>query len=182
MPLLRRVLLASSVILLASSCADSVRAVVDGPTDRATKVEELSDAISARFTNPERSGRFELTRRRLISGALHPSRVFSDTSLWTTTVNPTTHALWAHGSLTPRGYRFDVAERGTLSDLGDTRHAITLRKLADGEYQWTTGVDFAIGSMTARDAGSMLEMLLTAGGDRDAAVVRGAARGSFPRT
>jgi hypothetical protein len=179
---LRRVLLASSVILLASSCADSVRAVADGPTDRATKVEELSDAIAARFTTPERSGRFETTRRRLISGALHPSRVFSDTSLWTTTINPATHALWAHGSLTPRGYRFDVAERGVLSELGDTRHVITLHRLSDGEYQWTTGVDFAIGSMTARDAGAMLELLLTGGHDHDANALRAGGRAAFPRT
>lgn len=163
-------------------CADSVRAVVDGPTDRATKVEEVSDAIAARFTTPERSGRFEQTRRKLISGALHPSRVFSDTSLWLTTSNPTSRALWAYGSLTPRGYRFDVTERGVLNDLGDTRHAISLRKNADGDYQWTTGVDFAIGSITARDVGAMLEMLLTAGEGHDPHLLRGAVHTSFPRT
>src|SRR5688572_20815269 len=92
---------AAASILAGSACADSVRALSDGPTDRATKVEEISDAIAARFTAPERSGRFETTRRRLVSGALHPSRVFSDTSLWTTSINPHTRSLWAHGSLTP---------------------------------------------------------------------------------
>src|SRR6185295_5157583 len=75
----RRIVAACSVVA-GFGCAESVRAVVDGPTDRATKVDELSDAIAARFTNPERSGQFEQTRRKLISGALHPSRVFSDTS------------------------------------------------------------------------------------------------------
>jgi hypothetical protein len=173
--------LAAAGSLAASACADSIRAVADGPTDRATKVEELSDAVAARFTTPERSGRFESTRRRLVSGALHPSRVFSDTSLWTTS-NPTTRSLWAHGSLTPRGYRFDIVERGVLADLADTRHAITLRRLGDGEYQWSTGVDFAIGSITARDAGAMTEMLLTAGHDHDAATLRAAGRAAFPRS
>ncbi len=168
--------------LCAGGCADSVRAVVDGPTDRATKVEEVSDAIAARFTNPERSGRFEQTRRKLISGALHPSRVFSDTSLWTTTSGTTARSLWAYGSLTPRGYRFDVTERGVLNDLGDTRHAIMLRKHGDGDYQWTTGVDFAIGSITARDVGAMLELLLTAGQGHDGHAVRSATATSFPRT
>jgi hypothetical protein len=177
-----RFLSALGVFCLAGACAESVRGVVDGPTDRATKVEELSDAIAARFTNPERSGRFESMRRKLISGALHPSRVFSDTSLWTSSTSATTHAVWAHGSLTPRGYRFDVAERGVLDDLADTRHAITLQRLGDGEYRWTTGVDFAIGSITARDVGTMLEMLLTMGHDRDAATLRAGARTAFPRT
>jgi hypothetical protein len=177
----RRILLPTA-LLLSSGCAESVRTIADGPTDRATKVEELSDAVAARFTNPERSGKFESTRRKLITGALHPSRVFSDTSLWSTTSNPTMRSLWAYGSLTPRGYRFDVAERGVLDNLGDTRHAITLRKQSDGDYQWTTGVDFAIGSLTARDAGAMLEMLLTAGHDQDGTSLRAGAHTAFPRS
>jgi hypothetical protein len=159
-----------------------VRAIVDGPTDRATKVEELSDAVAARFTNPERSGTFESTRRKLVSGALHPSRVFSDTSLWSTTSNPALRSLWAYGALTPRGYRFDVADRGVLDNLGDTRHAISLRKNADGDYQWTTGVDFAIGSISARDAAAMLEMLFTAGHGHDPAALRAAGLAAFPRS
>jgi hypothetical protein len=177
----RRMLLPTTV-LLSSGCAESVRAIADGPTDRATKVEELSDAIAARFTNPERSGPFESTRRKLISGALHPSRVFSDTSLWSTTSNPAMRSLWAYGSLTPRGYRFDISERGVLDNLGDTRHAISLRKHSDGDYQWTTGVDFAIGSLTARDAGAMLEMVLTAGHGHDAGSLRAGAHSTFPRS
>jgi hypothetical protein len=90
--------------------------------------------------------------------------------------------LWAHGSLTPRGYRFDVAERGVLADLADTRHSISLRKIGDGEYQWATGVDFAIGSITARDAAGMLESLLTAGHGQDPMVLRAAGRSAFPRS
>jgi hypothetical protein len=118
----------------------------------------------------------------MISGALHPSRVFSDTALWSSSPNANTRSLWAHGSLTPKGYRFDVAERGVLDDPADTRHVITLRKTGEGEYQWTTGVDFAVGSLTARDAGSMLETLLTAGHDRDPAALRAGAKVAFPRT
>src|SRR5690242_21043955 len=86
----------AAALFLASGCSESVRAVADGPTDRATKVEELSDAVAARFTNPERSGPFETMRRRMISGALHPSRVFSDTGLWTSSPNANTRSLWAH--------------------------------------------------------------------------------------
>jgi hypothetical protein len=96
--------------------------------------------------------------------------------------SPTIRALWARGSLTDRGYRFEVAERGPLLHLADTRHVITLRRLGDGEYQWTTGVDFAIGSLTAADAAAMLEMLLTAGHERGANALRLGARAAFPRT
>lgn len=169
-------------LLAGIGCADSVRSVVDGPKDRATKVEEASDAIAARFTNPERSGQFETMRRKLVSGALHPSRVFSDTSLWTTSNGPLARAVWAHGSLTDRGYRFDVGDRGRLETVGDTRHTISLRRIGDGEYQWGTGVDFAIGSLTAKDASAMVEHLFTAAHERDATMLKLATRGALPRT
>ena len=179
---LRRHFAIAAGVTIVSSCADSVRAVADGPTDRATKVEELSDAIATRFTHPERSGKFETTRRKLIGGALHPSRVFSDTSLWSTSTNATSRSLWAYGSLTPRGYRFDIVDHGVLENLGDTRHAIMLRKNSDGDYQWTTGVDFAIGSIRARDVGEMLQMLLVAGHGHDGSTLRAAGRTAFPRS
>ncbi|HET9424121.1 MAG TPA: hypothetical protein VFO55_02025 [Gemmatimonadaceae bacterium] len=177
-----RPLALGGLMAVATGCVESVRAVADGPKERATKVEEVSDAIAGRFTNPERSGRFESTRRKLVSGALHPSRVFSDTSLWSATANSSLRSLWALGSLTERGYRFDIAERGPLDQLADTRHVISLRRIGDGEYQWTTGVDFAIGSITARDAAAMFGQLLTAGHDRDASTVRLGARAAFPRS
>src|SRR4029077_17041981 len=90
--------------------------------------------------------------------------------------------LTAQGSLTDRGYRFDVAPKAALDRLGDTRHVITLRKLDDDEYQWSTGVDFAMGSLTAADAAAMLEQLLTAGHNRDPSMLRLGARTSFPRS
>lgn len=170
------------LLVFAAACSDSVHAVTDGPRERATKVEEVSDAIAARFTSPERSGRFESTRRKLVSGALHPSRVFSDTTLWTANTGANGRSVWAHGSLTNRGYRFDVADRGPLNDLADTRHVISLRRIGDGEYQWATGVDFAIGSITAKDAAGMLEALLAGGHDRDPTVLRLSARTAFPRS
>lgn len=167
--------------LLASvACGDAVSAVRDGPTDAPTKVEELSDAIAARYSNPERSGRFESSRRRLVGGALHPSRVYSDTSVWRVTASPT-RSLLAHGTLTDRGYRFEIADRSPLAKLGDSRHVITLRRLGDGEFQWNTVVDFAIGSVTAADVGRMLTTLLTAGQDRDPLAVRAGAKIAFPR-
>ncbi len=169
-------------LALATGCADTVRVVSQGPTEPSTKIEELTDAIAARFTRPERSSRFEQTRRRMVSGALHPSRVFSDTSLWGPETSPTLRTITAKGSLTDRGYLFDVVEHAPISNVGDTRHVITLRRIGDGEYQWGTGVDFGIGSLTAADAGEMLSLLLTAGGSHDAATARAASVAAFPRS
>jgi hypothetical protein len=169
--------------ILALGCADSVAAVRDGPTPAALKVEQLTTALAARFTYPERSGEFETARRRLVSGALNPSDAYRDTAIWSSVIPPATRVLIARGSLTARGYRFEIAPlKPALVDLGDTRHTITLRRIAGDEYQWSTGVDFAMGSITAADIAGMLEQLLSAAHQRDPLLVRTGARAALPRS
>ena len=167
--------------LLAATCVDGLKPLNEEPAP-ATKIEELTDAVAARYTSPERSGRFETARRRLVAGALVPSRAFADTSIWSTVIPPATRVLSAHGGLTDRGYRFEMAsELPPLNRLGDTRHSIALRRLTDSEYRWDTGVDFAIGSITPADMGAILIEVMSGGHDMDPAAVRAAAVRTFPR-
>ena len=174
-------ILAGAVCL--TSCVDAVAVVSDHPTSADVKVTQLTDGIAARFTSPERSGRFENARRRLVSGALIPSRIYDDTSVWSSSISPATRLLRAHGGLTDRGYRFDVAaETAALGKAGDSRHTIALRRLSDNEYRWDTVVDFAIGSLTAPDVAAMLVELLVSGHDHDATALRAGARTRFPRS
>src|SRR4051812_18885679 len=105
-PRWRRAFVTVIVAPLASSCVDAFDAFSDGPTTRPVKIEQLTNAVAARYTTPERSGRFEMARRRLVSGALVPSRAFADTTIWSIFVPPATRILAAHGALTDRGYRF----------------------------------------------------------------------------
>jgi hypothetical protein len=177
------VLFGAGCLLVMSSCVDAVSVVSDGPTRQAVKIAQWSDAIASRYTTPERSGRFESARRRLVSGALVPSRAFSDTAIWSTVSSPTTRVLGAHGGLTDHGYRFEISsDPPALSKPGDTRHTIALRRLSDNEFRWDTYVDFAIGSITAADVGAMMSELLVSGQDRDPAMVRSAALAKFPRS
>ena len=169
--------------LLGWSCVDVVPVVSDEPTPSALKVVQVTDALAARFTSPERSGRFESTRRRLVSGALIPSRVYGDLSIWSATLPPATRLLAAYGTLTDRGYRFEISpDHVDLSKPGDTRHTIALQRLSDDEFRWDTSVDFAIGSLTASDEAAMLVGLLVSGHGHDATTIRAGARGAFPRS
>lgn len=170
-------------LLAAASCVDAVSVVSNRPVPADIKVAQLSDALAARFTSPERSGRYATARRQLVKGALTPSRVFGDTSIWSAAVPPATQVLTAHGALTDRGYRFEIAAEGSSPlKLGDARHAITLRRLADNEFRWNAAVDFAIGSLTADDAAAMFVELLAGGYDHEPAVIRANALIAFPRS
>jgi hypothetical protein len=168
--------------LASASCVDALSAISEGPAKPSTKVAEANAAIAARYTTPERSGHFETARRRLVSGALVPSRAFDDTAIWSA-ISPTTRVLGARGALTDRGYRFEISpDPLQLERPGDTRHTIALRKLSDSEFRWDTHVDFAIGSLTAADVGGMMTQLLVSGEGRDPAVVRATAVAAFPRS
>src|SRR4051812_21882020 len=101
--------LALIIMLWVVSCSDAVSVVADGPERPAVKISQLTDAIAARYTLPERSGRFELARRRLVSGALVPSRAFDDSAIWSSFPSPATRVLAARGALTERGYRFEMS-------------------------------------------------------------------------
>src|SRR5439155_8985698 len=125
----------------------------------------------------------ETARRRLVRGALNPSHAYADTAIWSGTIPPATRTLSAQGSLTERGYRFEIApEHPAPLKVGDARHAITLRRTSNNEFLWTAGVDFAIGSLTAADAAAMLVELLTGGHEHDVTAIRSGAAGRFPRS
>jgi hypothetical protein len=170
-------------LLAAASCVDAVSAVGGGLAPPDVKVAQLSEALAARYTSPERSGRYATARHRLVRGSLTPSRVYGDTSVWSSTIPPATQALTGRGALTERGYRFEIAPDWSLPlKLGDARHAITLRRLSDNEFRWNTAVDFAIGSLTANDAAAMLVDLLAGGHDHDPGMIRSDASAAFPRS
>lgn len=175
--------MAVCAILTTGSCVNAVSAVSDGSIPAELKVAELTDAFAARFTAPERSGHFETTRRQLASSALSPSRAYSDSSIWSAAGPGATKTLTAHGTLTDRGYRFEIAsDPSALLKVGDTRHTITLQRLSDAEFRWFTGVDFAVGSLTAADAAGMLMELLAGGQEHNAGVIRGDIQSTFPRS
>src|SRR5207249_2657131 len=104
---------------------DAVAVISGSPAPADLKVTQLTEAFVARFTAPERSGRFETARRRLVRGALNPSHAYADTAIWSGTIPPATRTLSAQGSLTERGYRFEIApEHPAPLKVGDARHAI----------------------------------------------------------
>src|ERR1051325_7903773 len=100
--------IALAIPLVFATCVDGFKPLGEGPA-RTSKIDELTDAVAARYTTLERSGRFETARRRLVAGALVPSRAYADTAIWSTFIPPATRVLAAHGALTDRGYRFEMA-------------------------------------------------------------------------
>ena len=95
----------------------------------------------------------------------------------------TTRTLLIGGRFTGTRYRLDAAPIvAHPSRPAESRHDITLTRIADGEYAWDTDVDYALGTVRARDVATMIRLLLTSAEGREGDQVRNDYRRTIPRT
>jgi hypothetical protein len=154
-------LLALAVASLAGGCRDALRGL--GPSGPALEknADQLFGAIVLRYSQVVRDPKYELARNRLNRNALVPSRIFDDSTIWTTEPSAVLHALLVQGA--SEGGRYSFASRPTVARpnrLGESRHIITLARLSPNEYVWDTQVDFALGTITAPEIGTLTAALL----------------------
>jgi hypothetical protein len=180
------VLVAFAAVLIAGvdACAEAFR---DGgstsPAVLAAHADQLFDAAAIRFSPNELSPHYDAARMRLAAGALIPSRVFDDTSLWDARPSATRREIFVQGTMVDGKYRLEQRPGATpASRLGDTRHSIVLERLTDNVYRWTTRVDLAIGSISAGEASDAFVALLASAQNRDERALRDDYRSTFPRS
>ena len=147
--------------------------------------DDLAAAVEARFTNVVRAPKFAHARLRIARFALAPSKLASDSALWTArrrTRGGGEHDLELHAALTGNEYRFTARPSVPLPvHVGDERHLISLQQTGEDDWRWHTEVDHAVGSMPPSRATDVFRALF-ASGERSAAAVRTDYRLAFPRT
>lgn len=158
-----------------------------GPTTRQAQANGVAfaDALARRYLIVERTPFYAAARAKIGKRALSPSVIFDDSTTWTTRPDARTRVLLAEGISTADGrYRFTQRPAAPFPDrLADARHLTQLTKLAgEGEYEWRTSVDFALGSMTPTDWGSGFRALLGCAEGRSDADLRSDLRSTLPRT
>lgn len=158
-----------------------------GPTHSQAQVNGVAfaDALYRRYLIVERAPFYAAARAKLGKRALSPSAVFDDTLAWTSRPDAKNRFLMAEGVASADGrYRFTPRVNAAFPDrLANARHLTQLTKLAnDGEYEWRTSVDFALGSMTPTDWGTGFRALLGSTEGRTDADLRADVRSTLPRT
>jgi hypothetical protein len=146
------------------------------------RAEQLFGALGARVTLPVRDTKYDSARMRIANAAFLPSRVWDDTSVWTA-LTSFRHTLLVGGRLVGGRYRLEAGRLvPTPAAPAESRHRIDLTRLADGQYAWDTDVAYAIGTVTAADAGAYIGALLAAAEGRNESELRAEFRGTAPRT
>ena len=171
-------------------CSAGCRATVFayGPDAASARVnaETFVFALEQRFTNVVRRPTFLNARMRIARYAFSPSKLVQDTSIWTgvrSTRAGAQRALDVSGTMVNGQYTFaSEAQSVTPHRTGDSRHFIGLAKLSgNDDWEWTTTVENAIGSMPPERASDIMRALFVSA-ERPAVTVRADYRTAFPRT
>jgi hypothetical protein len=120
-----------------------------------------------------------------MQAALVPSRVFSDSSVWSLMPSASTRILLVHGAMDDKAGRYRLETRTSLTTIsrgGETRHTMQLRSMEPDVYRWDTNVDMGIGAISAAEVSNLCVALFRAAEGRTEAQVRDDYRAAFPRT
>jgi hypothetical protein len=142
-------------------CRQALRGLGPNAATLERNADQLFGAMVLRYSQVSRDPKYELARNHLNRSALVPSRVFDDSSIWTSMPSPVLRALLVQG--TPDDGKYELANRPNVARparLGASRHIITLARLSPNEFVWDTSVDFGLGTVTAAEVGALATGLL----------------------
>ncbi|MEO7362065.1 MAG: hypothetical protein ABI120_17165, partial [Gemmatimonadaceae bacterium] len=153
---LRRVAVAFALIAMGGCKAVTLAYGPDISVAR-TNADGVFSALEQRYTKVTRDPKFSNARMRIARYALIPSKLESDSSIWTARSGSTgaTHELTIEGTTQNSQYTFITRASAPLPRrVGDSRHIMRLSPLAEDQYQWATDVDHNVGVMPPARAGN----------------------------
>ena len=181
----RNPLAKASLALLLVGSGTACRASIDALGADAARARHGAESLFAgfayRFYGVTRDSAFENARTTMGQYALIPSRLYRDSTIWNDRAD-SARILVVGATFTDNRYVFKANPRAPAPRaLGDERHALTLKSLGGGDYEWFTQVDHAIGSAKPAAIGAAIMATLTAAEGRSADEALADARSMFPQ-
>jgi hypothetical protein len=168
-------------VLVIAGCRPAVAGIAAADGSPATKADDLFSALALRFGVAYRDQRFEKIRPRMIRHALTPSRLFPDTTIWTS-IDGGIRTVSVGGGIDSGRYVLAARDVVARPDApGMSRHVMHLRRIGDAVHEWDSTDELAIGTARAAEIYSVLEGAMR-GLERPADSVRADYHLSFPRT
>lgn len=173
-------LLAAAALAL-GGCRGAAPAFGGSPQAAAVNADAFFGAVAARFTNVQRDAKYEASRQKLARYALSPSGVYGDTAAWTGSVG-NLRTFSVGGQLLGNRYVFRSSEAAPAPVRpGDSWHLMRLARLRDGEYEWTTAVDMAMGPARPHELLAVWRSLLATAARSSDGALRADYRAAVPR-
>ena len=176
-------ILAAVLTLTSASCSASIDAFGTNPAAARVAAENAFAAYAYRFYEVRREPSFNRARELMGQYALIPSRLYRDSTLWNVNRTDSTRTLFVGASFADNHYTFAADPNAPApTRLGDQRHALNLKWLGGGDYEWFTHVDHAIGPVKPAQVGAAIVAMLTAAEGRSGDDALADARSNFPET
>ena len=169
------------MLVAAAACGPAIAAFGDEGHAPAARAYDFFSALSVRFGVAHRDARFEAIRPRMVRHALTPSRLYSDTTIWTSTSGDV-RTVSVGGALI--GDRYVLAARPVVAPPavpGESRHLMHLRRIGPDIHRWDSTDELAVGTAAPAEAITLIEGLIR-GAERPAATIQVEYRTAFPRT
>jgi len=175
--------LATLILASGTACRASIDAFGADPAYARHVAENTFAAFAYRFYQVTRDSSFSRSRNLMGQYALIPSRLYKDTTLWNVFPADSSRTLLVGASFTGNRYTFTASRQAPEPRaLGDQRHALNLRWLGGGDYEWLTMVNHAIGTATPAAIGAVIMATLTAAEGRTPDEALSDAASMFPET
>jgi hypothetical protein len=167
--------------LAGTGCDGAARAFGPVPAAARAHVDDFFGGLAVRFVNVQRTPKFTAARGKLARHALSPSRLWGDSAVWTSQGNDA-RTLELDGSSDGQRYLFQAKSGVPSPDRpGDARHVMRLAAVGEGEWQWNTAVEHAVGRARAHEVATAMTVGI-ASLARPQADLRPMLRGGLPRT
>lgn len=156
----RAAFVVAGLSLAASGCGAAASALGPTPAVARSHADALLGAIEARFGPVEREPAYAAARPLLVRGALVPSRIFDEPTVWTTRQGEE-RGLDLGGSESGGRYRLGLRpDYPEPSRPADYRGRVRLRRLGDGRFEWRVREELAVGPVRAEALAAALTTLL----------------------
>ena len=185
-PTIRQTLLVAAAIVAtaqASTCSDAASKLGATRADARFNAVQLFSALAARFGPLEFDSALSAARLKIARSALVPSRIFRDSSIWTSATG-SSRVLDITGAPVLEGsYRLAVDGSSLPFTPPSTYHRrLELRDRGRGVYEWRARDDLAVGSVRGSNLGEAVTAFFTGLERNRHSTLRGAIRESLPRT
>jgi hypothetical protein len=172
--------LAAAAVLPA--CRPALEALGGTPSAARQVADEALAGFAYRFYAVNRAPDFDRARRVMGRYALIPSRLYTDSTVWNIRRDrDRSRTLFVRGQFEGNRFNFFADPQVPYpTALGAQRHAIQLKHLGGGDYEWNTAVDHAIGSVTPAAFAAAILALFTAAEGRTGSQALADAATAFP--
>jgi hypothetical protein len=172
---------APALLLLTAACSGAPASLAPPPAEPAHVADELLATLATRFGPIRREPSFEALRPRLLRGALTPSRLHQDPTVWTAS-RGAERTLVVAGAPDPGGYLMGLRPDAPLpSRAADYRASIDLVAHGPGEYEWRVKDELAVGGVRGQGLSDCLTDLFRAAEQQSEARVREEIQRALPR-